>query len=91
MLEASGIGWQGRYEQADLVARCLAARRDDSPTGRAALAVVDSSRRGPRPDLTGGYRYLGVDRMAYYVNKTAYRDAVTGLVAEMTRAAGGAA
>ena len=91
MLEASGIGWQGRYEQADLVARYLAARRDDSPAGRAALVVVDDSRRGPRPDLTGGYHYLGVDRMAYYVNKTAYRDAVTGLVAEMTRAAGGEA
>ena len=91
MLEASGIGWQGRYEQADLVARFLAARRDGSPAGRAALAVVEDSRRGPRPDLTGGYRYLGVDRMAYYVNKTAYRDAVTGLVAAMTRAAGDAA
>lgn len=91
MLEASGIGWQGRYEQADLVARTLAARRDDSPAGRAALAVVEDSRRGPRPDLTGGYRYLGLDRMAYYVNKTAYRDAVTGLVEQMARAAGGAA
>ena len=83
MLEASGIGWQGRYEQADLLARYLAARRDDSPAGRAALAVVDSSRRGPRPDLTGGYKYLGLDRMAYYVNKSAYRDTVTGLIREM--------
>ncbi|MBB1049594.1 NAD(P)-binding domain-containing protein [Dietzia sp. CW19] len=87
MLEASGIGWQGRYEQADLLARSLAARRDDSPAGRAALAVVDSSRRGPRPDLTGGYKYLGLDRMAYYVNKSAYRDTVTGLVARMEGAA----
>ena len=86
MLEASGIGWQGRYEQADLVARYLAARRDDAPAGNAAVAVVDSARRGPRPDLTGGYKYLGVDRMAYYVNKTAYRDAVTGLVARMEAA-----
>lgn len=91
MLEASGIGWQGRYEQADLVARYLAARRsavlgDGSPAGRAALVVVEDSRRGPRPDLTGGYKYLGLDRMAYYVNKTAYRDAVTGLVAAMVRA-----
>ncbi len=75
-----------RYEQADLVARYLAARRDDFPAGRAALAVVDSSRRGPRPDLTGGYNYLGLDRMAYYVNKSAYRGAVTGLVARMEAA-----
>ena len=28
------------------------------------------------PDTTGGYRYLGLDRMAYYVNKDAYRAAV---------------
>ncbi|MDV7999732.1 NAD(P)/FAD-dependent oxidoreductase [Rhodococcus sp. IEGM 1408] len=86
MLEASGIGWQGRYEQADLLARYLAARRDPSAVGRTAAEAVDRGRRGPRPDLTGGYRYLGLDRMAYYVNKTAYRDAVTALIADMDRA-----
>lgn len=86
MLEASGIGWQGRYEQADLLARYLAARRDPSSAGQAVIAAVDHGRRGPRPDLTGGYRYLGLDRMAYYVNKTAYRDAVTSLVSEMLAA-----
>lgn len=86
MLEASGIGWQGRYEQAELVARYLAARRDETPAGKAAVVVVDSARRGPRPDLTGGYNYLGLDRMAYYVNKTAYRDAVAGLVERMDAA-----
>ena len=31
---------------------------------------------GPPPDLTGGYRYLQLERMAYYVNKDAYRNAV---------------
>lgn len=86
MLEASGIGWQGRYEQAELVARYLAARRDDSADGRAAVEVVDRGRRGPRPDLTGGYKYLGLDRMAYYVNKSAYRGAVTRLVDTMRQA-----
>ena len=30
----------------------------------------------PWPDLTGGYRYLGLERMSYYVNKDAYRRAV---------------
>ena len=88
MLEASGIGWQGRYEQADLMARYFAARRDPSPAGRAAIEAVDRERRGPRPDLTGGYKYLGLDRMAYYVNKTAYRDAVTGLVARLEEVRG---
>lgn len=83
MLEASGIGWQGRYEQAELVARYLAARASTSESAQSVVAEVDRRRRGRRPDLTGGYRYLGLDRMAYYVNKTAYRDAVTGLVAEL--------
>ncbi|MDO9457077.1 hypothetical protein [Nocardioides sp.] len=31
---------------------------------------------GPRPDLSGGYRYLALERMSYYVNKDAYRTAV---------------
>ena len=73
MVEASGIGWQGRYEQAELVASYLAA----SPEVRRGF---DQRARGPRPDLTGGYRYLtaeqGFERMAYYVNKDAYRAAV---------------
>ena len=30
------------------------------------------------PDLTGGYKYLGLERMSYYVNKDAYRRAVRG-------------
>ena len=73
MLEASGIGWQGRYEQAALVASYLAASHDVQD-------AFDARARGPRPDLSGGYHYLGPDqgfeRMAYYVNKDAYRTAV---------------
>ena len=72
MIEASGIGWQGRYEQADLVASYLRARRE-SPARAAAL---DARVAGPRPDLSGGYHYLGLERMSYYVNKDAYRTAV---------------
>lgn len=72
MIEASGIGWQGRYEQAELIAAYLRARQD------APAAAADFERRiaGPRPDLSGGYHYLGIERMAYYVNKDAYRTAV---------------
>lgn len=72
MIEASGIGWQGRYEQAELVASCLRARRDQPEAARALEARV----AGPRPDLSGGYHYLGLERMSYYVNKDAYRSAV---------------
>lgn len=72
MIEASGIGWQGRYEQAELVAAYLAARSADP----AAARDLETRIAGPRPDLSGGYRYLGLERMSYYVNKDAYRSAV---------------
>ncbi|HEU5143674.1 MAG TPA: NAD(P)/FAD-dependent oxidoreductase [Dermatophilaceae bacterium] len=68
MLEAAGIGWQGRYLQAELVARFIKAQRDDP--GRAD-AVWDRV-NGRRPDLSGGYRYRQLERMPYYVNKDAY-------------------
>ncbi|QDE35373.1 NAD(P)/FAD-dependent oxidoreductase [Microbacterium foliorum] len=73
MIEASGIGWQGRYEQADLLATYLDAVEHAPAT---AARFRDRVTSQPWPDLTGGYRYLGIDRMAYYVNKDAYRGAV---------------
>ncbi|MFS0895629.1 flavin-containing monooxygenase [Microbacterium sp. 179-I 3D3 NHS] len=73
MIEASGIGWQGRYEQADLLAAYLeAVEHDPTRAARFRERVIGS----PWPDVSGGYRYLGLDRMAYYVNKDAYRSAV---------------
>lgn len=72
MIEASGIGWQGRYEQAELIAEYLSALEHHPDRAAAFRAKV----RGPWPDLTGGYRYLGLERMSYYVNKDAYRRAV---------------
>jgi hypothetical protein len=73
MIEASGIGWQGRYEQAELIAAYLRAL-DRHPERAAALRARVAGE--PWPDLTGGYRYLGLERMSYYVNKDAYRRAV---------------
>jgi cation diffusion facilitator CzcD-associated flavoprotein CzcO len=69
MVEASGLGWQGRAEQAELLAAYLTAARDAPGAAAAFRARVER----PWPDLTGGYRYLGLDRMSYYVNKDAYR------------------
>ncbi len=77
MVEASGLGWQGRYEQAELIAAYLAATERDPE--RASLFRRRVNR--PWPDLTGGYRYLGLERMSYYVNKDAYR----GTVRDLTR------
>jgi thioredoxin reductase len=72
MIEASGIGWQGRYEQGELVARYFKAR----DAGRPAAAALCRAKAGPAPDLSGGYRYLKLERMAYYVHKDTYRAAV---------------
>jgi hypothetical protein len=77
MIEASGIGWQGRYEQAELIAAYLAA----TPAARTAFRLRVA--REPWPDLTGGYRYLGLERMSYYVNKDAYRRAVREATASL--------
>lgn len=70
MIEASGIGWQGRAEQAELIAAYLAAPPERQASFRRGVA------NEPWPDLTGGYRYLALTRMAHYVNKDAYRGAV---------------
>jgi cation diffusion facilitator CzcD-associated flavoprotein CzcO len=80
MIEASGIGWQGRYEQAELIAAYLAA--DDATRARFRRRAA-----GPAPDLTGGYKYLELERMSYYVNKDAYRRAVRKATASLTRKA----
>jgi hypothetical protein len=72
MLEAAGIGWQGRYLQAELVAQLVKAQRDHPARADELWRRV----HGPRPDLSGGYRYRQLERMPYYVNKDAYTRAV---------------
>jgi len=41
-----------------------------------AAATLTAAKAGPPPDLSGGYRYLQLERMAYYVHKDTYRKAV---------------
>ena len=83
MIEASGIGWQGRYEQAELLAAYLVAQQE-APL--AAARFRETATR-PWPDLTGGYRYLALERMSYYVNKDAYRRTIRRLRKTLTRKA----
>lgn len=78
MIEASGIGWQGRAEQSELVARYLAAKEHQP----AKAAAFEAKFHQPWPDLTGGYKYLGLERMSYYVNKDAYRRVINQLINE---------
>ncbi|KQM82729.1 NAD(P)/FAD-dependent oxidoreductase [Agromyces sp. Leaf222] len=82
MIEASGIGWQGRFEQAELIAAYLAAVRDAPETAAAFRSRADAA----WPDLSGGYRYLGLERMSYYVNKDAYRRTVKKLLGTLPAA-----
>ncbi|MCC3269153.1 NAD(P)-binding domain-containing protein [Arthrobacter gengyunqii] len=84
MVEASGLGWEGRYRQAELVAAYLAAQRD-APV---AAEAFGNTIGGPSPDVTGGYRYLGLDRMSYYVNKDAYRAELAAHLAQLSEPGG---
>lgn len=79
MVEASGLGWQGRYEQAELVARYFKGLQTQQPAAKQLQAAI----AGPAPDLSGGYQYLQLERMAFYVNKDAYRSAVREAVAKL--------
>lgn len=80
MVEASGLGWQGRFEQCELIAEYLYAVRNDPARAERFRNRVQHE---PWPDVTAGYKYLGLDRMAYYVNKDAYRGAVRAETARL--------
>ncbi|PIE13100.1 MAG: monooxygenase [Rhodobacterales bacterium] len=73
MVEASGLGWQGRHEQAEMVVRYIKGLAAGSP---AAQALKSEKSRGFNR-ATGGMNYLKLARMAYYVDKATYRRAVT--------------
>ncbi|PVH30513.1 flavin-containing monooxygenase [Pararhodobacter oceanensis] len=73
MVEAAGLGWQGRHEQAELVARYIRGLREGSP----AAAAIQSEKSKGFSRLTGGMDYVDLPRMAYYVDRATYRRAVT--------------
>jgi len=68
LLEAIGLGWQGRYEQGTLIAKAILAKNKNT-TGYQKLKICKLKNN---EDLTGGINYLKLDRMAYYVNKDVY-------------------
>ncbi len=73
MVEATGLGWQGRDEQAEMVALYIRGLLEN----RAAALALKKTKSGMQAvALDGGYRYLKLDRMAYYVNKDVYRGRV---------------
>lgn len=80
MVEASGLGWQGRDEQAELVALVIRQQQAGSAAAKNFRTLVQarSSQR-----LDGGYSYLKLERMAYYVHKNSYRASVKQHIAEL--------
>lgn len=82
MVEAAGLGWEGRNEQAEMVARYLKQRA----AGHPAAAELDRLKKtGAGQPLDGGYHYLRVSRMAYYVNKDSYRETVGKHIRALSR------
>jgi cation diffusion facilitator CzcD-associated flavoprotein CzcO len=73
MVEASGLGWQGRHEQAEMAVRYIKGLRENTDAARA----LQSTKSAGFGRATGGMNYLKLPRMAYYVDKTTYRKAVT--------------
>jgi len=87
MVEASGLGWQGRHEQAEMVARYIAGLRAGNPEAQA----LRSEKAAGFDRATGGLAYLKLARMAYYVDKATYRRAVTGWIARLKKPAAASA
>jgi len=73
MVEASGLGWQGRYEQAEMVAEYLNGVHNNT----AVAAELHHEKSAGFERVTGGVNYIKLPRMAYYVDKATYRKAVT--------------
>ncbi len=73
MVEASGLGWQGRDEQAELVALYIQGLQTGSQAARDFQAL---KRERASMRLDGGYHYLQLERMAYYVHKDSYRQSI---------------
>jgi cation diffusion facilitator CzcD-associated flavoprotein CzcO len=73
MVEATGLGWQGRDEQAELVALYIRQRAHNSPSAQRLRDII-TAKAQTRAD--GGYQYLDLERMAYYVDKATYRNAL---------------
>ncbi|WP_425045170.1 flavin-containing monooxygenase [Primorskyibacter sp. S87] len=83
MVEASGLGWQGRHEQAEMVARYIKGLRGGCPVAK----ELKAEKSAEFDRATGGMNYLELARMAYYVDKATYRKAVTGWIDKFRKAA----
>ena len=83
MVEASGLGWQGRHEQAEMVARYLRGLRD----GTEAAKELRAEKAARFDRATGGMNYIDLPHMAYYVDKATFRNAVNARISKLKGAA----
>lgn len=67
LIEAAGIGWQGRHDQAELVARYIVALEQKTDKIKQFERL-----RHKGIDLSGGYNYVKLARMAFYVHRETY-------------------
>ncbi len=82
MVEASGLGWEGRNQQARMVALYI---RQQQASSAAARAFNERKRAAAGQPIDGGYRYIELPRMAYYVNKEAYLATLAQHIGELER------
>lgn len=73
MIEATGLGWEGRNKQADLVALYI---RNQEANTHAAQDFNREKAQQVNKRIDGGYKYLKLERMAYYVHKESYLQAI---------------
>lgn len=82
MVEAAGLGWQGRADQAELVSLYLRAQRDGNTQ---LLDWFDPQREQNTQDIRGGMDYLPLARMAYYVHKDTYLKALHSRISRLKK------
>ncbi|MBB3047592.1 hypothetical protein FHR99_001858 [Litorivivens lipolytica] len=82
MIEAAGLGWEGRNEQAEMVALYIKQREAQRASG---LAMQEKIHHFGGERLDGGYNYLELERMAYYVHKDTYKKAISDHIRELKR------
>ncbi len=80
MVEAAGLGWEGRNQQARLVALYIKQRQQNSA---AADRFDEIKSERSAVTLDGGYDYIKLARMAYYVNKDEYLTTLATHIAEL--------
>jgi cation diffusion facilitator CzcD-associated flavoprotein CzcO len=80
MVEAAGLGWQGRDDQARLVALYL---KQLIAGTAAALRFKNTKKALAAKRFDGGVAYLKLDRMSYYVHKGEYLSTVHKHIKEL--------